>query len=471
MSRVYELGFGKTDQEIHLDSIPVRGKIPDWLQGMLIRNGPGTFQVGKEHFRHWFDGLSMLHRFTFQGGKVGYANKYLQTRAHQESMEAGRIVYSEFATDPCRSLFGRAMAVFSPTTTDDAKVSLANLVGHYTALAETPIQVEFNPQTLETIGNFQWEQKPVGQMTTVHPTFDSARGEVYNLVVRYNALSHYNFYRMTEFGKPQLVNSIPVSQPAYLHSFGMSRNYLILAEFPLVVYPIRLLLWLAPFIENFRWKPGRGSRFFVIHRGSGDLVAQFDSDAYFAFHHVNAFERGDDLVVDLVAYDDSNILKAYYLDNLSNSELELPFGKLRRYILPLKGKSPRFEVISESCMELSHFDVGRYNMRPDYRFVYAVGLRSEKRTGFYNQLIKVDIDTRKEVYWYEDECFPGEPIFVPRPGGSKEDDGLVLSVVLDALHGNSFLVILDAGTLEEIARAEVPHPILFGYHGAFFDVS
>jgi beta,beta-carotene 9',10'-dioxygenase len=471
MSRVYELGFGKTDQEIKLDSIPVKGEIPLWLQGMLIRNGPGTFEVGKEHFRHWFDGFSMLHRFTFQGGRVAYANRFLQTRAYRESMEAKRIVYSEFATDPCRSLFGRAMAVFSPTTTDDAKVSLANLVGHYTALAETPIQVEFNPQTLDTVGNFQWESKPVGQMTTVHPTIDSARGEVYNLVVRYNALSHYNFYRMTEFGKPSLVGSIPVSQPAYLHSFGMSRNYLILAEFPLLVYPIRLLLWLAPYIENFRWKPDKGARFFVLHRGTGELVAQYDSDAYFAFHHVNAFERGDELVVDLVAYEDASILKAYYLDQLSKSGLELPFGKLRRYILPLKGKTVRYEVISESCMELSHFDSGRYNMRPDYRYVYAVGLRPEKRTGFYNQIIKIDIETRQETRWFDEDCYPGEPVFVARPGGTKEDDGVILSVVLDAAKGNSFLVVLDAGTLLELARAEVPQPILFGYHGAFFNVS
>ena len=32
--------------------------------------------------------------------------------------------------------------------------------------------------------------------------------------------------------------------------------------------------------------------------------------------------------------------------------------------------------------------------------------------------------------WQEDGTYPGEPIFVPRPGGSKEDDGLLLSVVL-----------------------------------------
>ena len=44
---------------------------------------------------------------------------------------------------------------------------------------------------------------------------------------------------------------------------------------------------------------------------------------------------------------------------------------------------------------------------------------------------------------------------------------MLLSVVLDAAAGRSFLVVLDAHTLEELARAEAPHHIPFGFHGQF----
>ena len=44
---------------------------------------------------------------------------------------------------------------------------------------------------------------------------------------------------------------------------------------------------------------------------------------------------------------------------------------------------------------------------------------------------------------------------------------MLLSVVLDGRTGNSFLLVLDASSLEEIARAEVPHQIPFGFHGQF----
>ena len=43
----------------------------------------------------------------------------------------------------------------------------------------------------------------------------------------------------------------------------------------------------------------------------------------------------------------------------------------------------------------------------------------------------------------------------------------MLSVVLDAAAGRSFLLILDARSFEELARAEAPHHIPFGVHGQF----
>jgi beta,beta-carotene 9',10'-dioxygenase len=465
---VYELGFGKTEQEISLNDLPINGQFPEWLQGTLIRNGPGTFEVGQQHYRHWFDGLSMLHKFTIFDGRISYMNKFLECQAYHRAMEEGRIAYSEFATDPCQNLFGRLKTIFNPKITDSAKVSINQMVGQYMALAETPIQVEFDPGTLKTIGVYNYEPALAGQMTTVHPQFDFHRGEVYNLVTRYHRVSHYNIYCMEKSWKPRRVASLPVNQPAYLHSFGMTENYLIVAEFPMVVNPIRLLLWLSPYIENFRWKPGRGSAFWIIDRRTGEVVRRLEAEPFFAFHHINAFERGDEIILDIDAYEDASILKAYYLENLADPLSELPFGNFRRYTLPLKGVHADYEVISNSCMELANFDYAHFNMDGNYRFVYAASIQPEIRQGFYNQILKIDIQTRIEQTWHQAACYPGEPIFVGRPGRVAEDDGVILSVVLDSQKGNSFLLILDANTFEELARAEIPQAILFGYHGGYF---
>ena len=72
--------------------------------------------------------------------------------------------------------------------------------------------------------------------------------------------------------------------------------------------------------------------------------------------------------------------------------------------------------------------------------------------------------------WEEPAAWAGEPVFVPRPRrrAEAEDDGVVLSVVLDAEAGRSFLLVLDARSFEEVARAQAPHHIPFGFHGQFF---
>jgi beta,beta-carotene 9',10'-dioxygenase len=466
---MFELGFGQAEQELAVERLPVDGHIPPWLRGTLVRNGPGTFHVGTERYRHWFDGLAMLHRFSFDEGRVSYANRFLDCQAYREAQETGAISYSEFATDPRRSLLERMAAVFRPKITDSAKVSVAWLAGRPLALAETPIQVEFDLTTLSSRGTFCYEDRLMGQMTTVHPQFDYERGWAYNLVTRYHRISHYNLHAVEGDGSVRRLASLPVKKPAYMHSFGMSPNYLILTEFPLVVNPIHLLLWLQPYIENFRWEPRRGTPFWVVNRHTGELVGQYDCDPFFAFHHVNAFEQGDELVVDLVAYDDASVLSAYYLHQLQTGQNEIPWGRLRRYRVPLPGGRVRDETLSEACMELPRFDYPRYSMRPEYRFVYASSQRPEHPTGFYNQLVKADIGTGRSWTWFEPDCYPGEPVFVGAPHRRAEDEGVILSVVLDAARAQSFLLVLDAQSFTERARARIPHPVLFGYHGEFFE--
>ena len=44
-------------------------------------------------------------------------------------------------------------AIFSPDVTDNPNVNLARIGDRYIAMTETPMPVEFDPDTLETIGH------------------------------------------------------------------------------------------------------------------------------------------------------------------------------------------------------------------------------------------------------------------------------------------------------------------------------
>jgi torulene dioxygenase len=70
------------------------------------------------------------------------------------------------------------------------------------------------------------------------------------------------------------------------------------------------------------------------------------------------------------------------------------------------------------------------------------------------------------VAWNKPGHTPGEPIFVADPAKTGEDDGVVLSVVLDGVSGRSYLLVLDAKNWVEVGRAEVPVAVGFGFHGA-----
>ena len=125
----YAAGLRSLEDEILVDALPVSGELPAWLSGSLLRTGPAKFEAGTQSYRHWFDGLAMLHRFTFGDGAVSYGNRFLQGRTERAVRGEGRIAYPEFATDPCRKMFGRVQTLFrgGPEFGDSANINVVKL--------------------------------------------------------------------------------------------------------------------------------------------------------------------------------------------------------------------------------------------------------------------------------------------------------------------------------------------------------
>lgn len=73
---------------------------------------------------------------------------------------------------------------------------------------------------------------------------------------------------------------------------------------------------------------------------------------------------------------------------------------------------------------------------------------------------------RKQLLTCNIAWFVGEPQFVARPGSTSEDDGVVMSTCMGP-HGNSFLIILDAASWTELARAQLPYATPVRFHGTW----
>ena len=463
----YGAGFRSLTREIEAPvPLSVTGALPVWLEGTLLRTGPSKFEVGNRSYHHWFDGLAMLHRFAFAQGRVTYANRFLESEAFRAAQATGKIAYAEFATDPCRTLFGRVAALFDPKLTDNGNVNVIGLGGAVAAFTETTMPLRFDPDTLETLGVFAYAPALSGQVSIAHPHYDAARQCHYSYMVEFGMQCRYRLFSIGDDGAQNLIAELPVDRPAYMHSFGMTENYLVLVEFPLTVSALDLKFSGKPFIQNYRWRPERGLKFHVIDKESGRELATAAADAAFAFHHVNAFEDGDGVVVDMIVYPDATIIDQLYLARLRSGAALTATGTLTRFRVPLGGDAPvARETLAQAPLELPRINYASHAGKP-YRYVWGTGIRVPG--DFLDEIVKIDVATGAAARWYEEGLYPGEPFFVPAPSAAAEDDGVLLSVVLDMAKDRSFLLVLDAAILVEIARAEAPHAIPFHFHGNYF---
>ena len=107
--------------------------------------------------------------------------------------------------------------------------------------------------------------------------------------------------------------------------------------------------------------------------------------------------------------------------------------------------------------ELPRIDYARRNGR-EHRYVWGMAPRDGE---LFGRVVKVDVAGGGAQAWDEPGSYPGEPVFVARPDGEGEDDGVLLSVVLEPERGQSSLLVLDAARpvgAGPRARAP-PHPV------------
>lgn len=135
----------------------IKGEIPPWLNGTLLRNGPGKFECGDIPFNHWFDGQALLHRFQIKDGHVTYGNRFIRGESYADSLKHGSVNHLEFGTfippDPCQNIFSRFFSKFwhGYVPSDNTNVNIFAMKDKLYATTEANFLHEFDPQSLETL--------------------------------------------------------------------------------------------------------------------------------------------------------------------------------------------------------------------------------------------------------------------------------------------------------------------------------
>jgi len=457
-------GFRTVETEYRDHEPRVEGTVPSWLSGTLIRNGPGRFEVGGERVNHWFDGLGMLRRYAFDGGEVRYTNRFLRSEAHADAIsgETG----AQFATDTRGwRRFLSWLRTLGPQPTDNANVHVARLDGEYVALTEAPRRVAFDPVTLETRGEFTFDDDITEHLAAAHVRHDPHRGETVGFATQFGLDPKIHVYRLPDGERRRRqVASLDAGGPGYIHDVSVTADRVVLVEPPLDIVPRRVLYpWTEGVFDLLEWNPDRGTRVVVLDRESGAVRLDTTIEPVFVFHHVNAYDDDRAVVLDVVDFADADIVGSMALDELDGSGFpNVPDGRLARYRIDLDSGAVTRERRYDGGMELPRVVRARRGRR--HRYAYG---QTTDRTGA-NGLAKVDCKRDRASEWWERSVFVEEPLPVRRPDADTEDDGVVLATALDVDREQSYLLVFDAATLEERARVFLPHPEPFGFHGRFF---
>ena len=464
MTVPHRRGFETQREEVSGERLPVEGDLPAWLTGRYVQNGPGQFEVGDRRLGHWFDPLAMVRRFDIDDD-VSYANRFVRSRDYEFARDRGRVRTQFPGTPPDRPVWTRLRQALTGEFPDNPVIGVTRIDGQLAAITESPVALTLDPDTLETTGRIDLTADLDADLTLGHPHYDPWRKTLVNLGVSYGRETTYTLFRR-DGTAAEPTATVAFDDAPYVHSFALTERYAVLPAMPFGLDPTALLLGALTrrtFVDAFE-RFDRPGEFVVVDRETGEIAARNRVDPLFVYHHANAFLDGNELVVDLVGYRDQRAVTDLTLANLRSEDPSVPRGDLQRYRLPLDGGRATGETLREGHMEFPVVDYPA-TLGQSYDRLYVA--EADGSSALPTRLARVSVPDGEAVTWQESGAFPGEPIFVRAPE-SVDDEGVVLSVVLDTERDGSVLVVLDATTMDERARASLPHRLPYGFHGQFY---
>lgn len=224
---------------------------------------------------------------------------------------------------------------------------------------------------------------------------------------------------------------------AYNHSFSVTKNYIIVIEQSLLVNGLKLATCTPKgksLEECLEWRPDQPTYFHVIDKRTNSLLKhKFQTKGFFFFHTINAYEVDDQIVLDILNYEDISLLECLRMSTIKKGIFESKSkSKPTRYVLPVGDlkemkKAANLTTI-ENCestailndkgvIELVGQLIGKvgfemptinpkYIGKP-YNYIYGTGFLEN---GFFeNAMGKLDIRNNTAiVYKRSDTTYPGE---------------------------------------------------------------
>ncbi|MFK8020575.1 MAG: carotenoid oxygenase family protein [Pseudomonadales bacterium] len=474
-------GFAPQHKELSHAEIRVEGEIPADLSGVYLRNGTNT-QFDKTESRvHMFNGAGMLHQVQILNGVATYSNSYVRTPRFCSNEEHGAELYPEFgdiAGGGKPGLFKLVLSALKqrfsviPSHSDLESGSSTTAIQQHGnklyCLQETSFPFALNTHLddgrLMINGQGEWDTfgGELAAPFTAHPKIDVQSGDWYTYSTELKTGS-IQFAVLSEGSLEQRCELVKMDPAlSFLHDYYLTENFSVFPDSSLRFNSKEMM---GDEKSAFVFDPDYKMRFGVIKRGhqAGDDIQWFTTDMPgHIWHTINGWEEqradgGTDIVLYAPVYPS-------YPSTVPIHSPEEPHAYLHVYRLNLDTG----EVVDQRQL-LDHF-YERPSFNTKYlgrKSRYAYLLDEEASGGIMGKgVLKYDlIDEKEKEYVDYGDYFGGEALFVSKPNAVDEDDGYLLDLLMT--DDKACLLVLDAKTMQQLAKLHLPQRVPFGVHACW----
>ena len=435
----------------------VAGEIPSDLDGIFARNGANPRFAPKGRY-HWFDGDGMIHAIHFESGVATYRNRYVRTASFYEEEAAGESLWTGIMEPPDLNRFPQ---VFK----DSGNTDLCWFNGELLALwwlggdAYKISLPELETQGIQRFGN------TLETHMAAHPKVDPATGEL--LFIDFDPLPPY--LTLGSISPECVVASsrvIELDGPRLQHDIAFTRDWVIVFDFSFM-WSRKALREGRTELEFARDKP---TRFGLVSRHDANAAVRwFETEPCFMYHVINAWQDDAGNVRLLGCRTDDPLA-----DDPTNPDRIAPtLGKLRlepqlvEWKFDLAAGTLRSEQLWDVVNEFPRMDDRRFGQAHRYSYTQRA---AAAETLLFDGVVRHDYQTNSvAAHDWPDGWYGGETVFSPRPNGTADDDGYLITFVVEEATGRSELHVLDAARIsdEPVCRLAVPVRVPTGYHAAW----
>lgn len=451
----------KSYQEKDYDLISdIEGLLPSWLSGDFISTGPGLFSLGGVQLNHWFDGAALLKGFHFEGGSISADARYVRTKQFTQNQKNDRLYFNEFGTT-VGGVAGFIRGILNRSSYDNVNVNVFEIENdNVISVTETMNHWVVDKSTLETLQRKKYEDKLNFHMCTPHPIRDYKNNVLMNVGMQFGKETKYHvFEHCLKTGKRKVLFTYQSKSAFYMHSFFLTEKFIILPKTSVEIDVMNVLNPMKAMVESYFDNPNAECGFIVIDRQS-EKEKFYPVDSFYLYHICNAYESGDDIVLDFIE-SCSGSYEQFTLESLESSIPEK--SSMTRIVLNLtKGVSQK-ERILEGGLEFPRINEKRDNGK---KYQYAFMANKGESAPWFNELVKLNVENGDAARWSRDNVVTGEPVLVENPNSHNQQ--ALLAMINDESSWRSGLCILDPVNMQELAVVWLKAYFAPGLHGNFF---